>query len=225
MEPFWLVPWIGGFGGKVFADDGLTPTLNTPEMVATLKFLHEMKFTHKIIPSECDYPGADTLFKEGKAAMIINGDWALGDYKKILGEKFKTAPIPQITATGKWPAPYTSGKFIMISAGISDEKLEVIMEFVDFLTNMDNQLAMIERLSRLPALKEALDSDIIKKDPLLKGSAAQMQNGTPMPVVMEMRCNWDAMKPEMNALLADKKSPEEAAEAMQKAAEACVKGL
>ncbi|GFP33110.1 arabinogalactan oligomer / maltooligosaccharide transport system substrate-binding protein, partial [Candidatus Hakubella thermalkaliphila] len=79
-EPFWLVPWLGGFKGKVFAEDGVTPTLNTPEMVATLKFLHDMKYEAKIIPPESDYDAADTLFKEGKAAMIINGDWALGSY-------------------------------------------------------------------------------------------------------------------------------------------------
>jgi arabinogalactan oligomer/maltooligosaccharide transport system substrate-binding protein len=225
IEPFWMAPWLGGFGGSVFADDGVTPTLNTPEMIATLKFLHELKFESKIMPSESDYGGADTLFKEGKAGMIINGDWSLGDYKTALGEKLGAAPIPMVSSTGMWPAPYTSGKFLMISAGIDDDKLEAIMQFVDFLTNLDNQVDMIATLSRLPALKEALGSELIQNDPILKGSAAQMQNGTPMPVVLEMRCNWDAMKPEMNAVLADQKSPEDAVEAMQQAADACVQGL
>jgi arabinogalactan oligomer/maltooligosaccharide transport system substrate-binding protein len=225
IEPFWLVPWLGGFGGKVFADDGVTPTLNTPEMVATLKFLHGLKFTDVIMPSESDYGGADTLFKEGKAAMIINGDWSLGDYKGVLGDKLGAAPIPMVSATKMWPASYTSGKFLMIGASVGDDKLEAIMQFVDFLTNMDNQLDMIATLSRLPALKDALGSELIQEDPILKGSAAQMQNGTPMPVVLEMRCNWDSMKPEMNAVLADQKSAEEAAEAMQQAADACVQAL
>jgi arabinogalactan oligomer/maltooligosaccharide transport system substrate-binding protein len=49
--------------------------------------------------------------------------------------------------------------------------------------------------------------------------------GTPMPTVLEMRCNWDAMKPEMLAVLADTKTPEDAAAAMQSAAEACIKAL
>jgi arabinogalactan oligomer/maltooligosaccharide transport system substrate-binding protein len=40
-----------------------------------------------------------------------------------------------------------------------------------------------------------------------------------------MRCNWDAMKPEMQAVLADTKSPEDAAAAMQEAAEACIASL
>lgn len=224
-EPFWLVPWLGGFGGQVFADDGVTPTLNTPEMVATLKFLYDLKFTHKIMPSECDYPGADTMFKEGKGAMIVNGDWAIGEYKNVLGDKLVLAPLPKVTATGKWPAPYTSGKFIMIAAGIADDKLDAALKFIEFVTSQENQMAMIEALSRLPALKTALESERVKSDPILSGSAAQMQNGTPMPVVMEMRCNWDAMKPEMNAVLAGQKSPEDAAKAMQPAADTCVQGL
>ena len=225
VEPFWLVPWLGGFGGKVFAEDGVTPTLNTKEMIATLTFFDELKNVHKVIPSESDYGGADTLFKEGKTAMLINGDWSLGDYKGVLGDNFGTAAMPMVSATGKWPAPYTSGKFFMISAGIPDDELEAVMAFVDFATNLDNQLDIIKTLSRLPALKEALGSELISSDPVLKGSAAQMANGTPMPVVMEMRCNWDAMKPELNAVLAGQKSAEDAALAMQEAAESCVKTL
>jgi arabinogalactan oligomer/maltooligosaccharide transport system substrate-binding protein len=225
IEPFWLVPWLGGFGGNVFAEDGITPNLNTPEMLATLKFLYELKNVHKIMPAESDYDGSSALFKEGKAAMLVNGDWSLGDYKSVLGENFGTAPLPMVSSTDKWPAPYTSGKFLMISAGVEDDVLEKIMEFVDYLTNLDNQLDMVETLSRLPALAEALESDIISSDPILNGSAAQMRNGTPMPVVVEMRCNWDAMKPEMNAVMADQKSPEDAVMAMQQAAMSCVEGL
>ena len=222
-EPFWLVPWLGGFGGKVFAADGKTPTLNTPQMVATLKFLHDMKYKYKIIPPESDYNGADTLFKEGKAAMIINGDWSLGGYKKVLGDKLGVARIPKVVSTGLWPKPYTSGVFFMIPKDLSGAKLEAVKAFINFTTDKANQLEMVKKLTRLPALKSALDDPLIKNDPILKGSADQMIVGTPMPTVLEMRSNWDAMKPEMQAVLANKKSPEDAAKAMQKAAVASIK--
>ena len=52
-----------------------------------------------------------------------------------------------------------------------------------------------------------------------------MALGVPMPSVIEMRCNWDAMKPEMNAVLADTKSAKDAAAAMQASAVSCVKTL
>lgn len=224
-EPFWLVPWLGGFNGKVFADDGVTPTLDTPEMVNTLEFLHAMKYDAKIIPPESDYDGADTLFKEGKAAMIINGDWSLGGYKEQLGEDLGVARIPMVTATGEWPKPYTSGTYFMLAKDVSGDKLEAAKEFINFVTSKDKQLEQVEKLNRLPALKSALDDPMISTDLILKGSADQMVVGTPMPTVLEMRCNWDAMKPEMQAVLSDSKGPEDAAAAMQSASEACIKAL
>ncbi len=71
----------------------------------------------------------------------------------------------------------------------------------------------------------ALEDASITGDPYLAGSADQMVVGTPMPTVVEMRCNWDSMKPEMQAVLNDTKTPEDAAPAMQEAAEACVATL
>ncbi len=224
-EPFWLVPWLGGFGGKVFAADGVTPTLNTPEMVATLKFLSDIKTVEKIIPQESDYNGADTLFKEGKAAMIVNGDWSLGGYKEALGDKLGVAPLPMVKSTGLWPAPYTSGVFFMMPKGLEGAKLDAVKGFVEFATNEANQLDMVTKLSRLPALKVALENELITSDPILAGSAGQMQNGTPMPIVLEMRCIWDSAKPEMQAVLNGQSTPEDAAAKMQSSAETCVSQL
>ncbi|MBA4420231.1 MAG: sugar ABC transporter substrate-binding protein [Anaerolinea sp.] len=221
-EPFWLVPWLGGFGGSVFAEDGVTPTLNTPEMVATLKFLHDIKFVDAITPTESDYNGADALFKEGKAAMIVNGDWSLSGYKEALGDKLGVAALPMVKATGKYPAPYTSGVFFMVPKDLAADKLAMVKSFMEFATNDTNQLDMVAKLNRLPALKTALASELITGDPILAGSAAQMSYGTPMPIVLEMRCNWDSMKPEMIAVLADQKTAEDAAVKMQEAADACM---
>lgn len=220
-EPYWAAPWLGGFGGKVFAEDGVTPTLNTPEMVATLAWLRQLK-TDGIVPAESDYDGADTLFKEGKAAMIVNGDWTLGAYKDLFGDNLGVARIPMVTSTGLWPAPFTSGKFFMIPAGLDEAKVAVVVDFINFATNNDNQLDMVAKLARLPALKTALADTAITSDPYLAGSADQMVVGTPMPTVAEMRCVWDSWKPEMQAVLAGSKSPEDGAAAAQTAAEACV---
>ncbi len=222
-EPFWLVPWLGGFGGKVFAEDGVTPTLNTPEMVSTLGWLKQLK-DEGIVPAESDYDGADTLFKEGKAAMIINGDWTLGAYKDLFGDKLGVARIPMITGAG-YPAPFTSGKYFMIPAGLDDATVAVVVDFIDFATNLENQTTMVTTLTRLPALLEALDIPEVTEDAFLAGSADQMVVGVGMPAVVEMRCNWDSMKPEMQAVLAGDKSPEDAAPAMQAAAEACITTL
>jgi len=225
-EPFFLAPWLGGFGGWPL--DGNTPILDTPEMVATLKFVQDLKFVDKIVPDECDYNCADTLFKEGKAAMIINGDWSLGGdtgYIAILGEDLGVAKIPMISATGKWPSPMTSGKFLMFSVELEGERLEAAKIFANWYTSKEMQLKQFDVLKRLPSLKEAIADPKICEDPIMAASADQMSVGKPMPVVPEMRACWDAIRPQLELIMANKTTPEEAAAAMQTDAETKIKEM
>jgi arabinogalactan oligomer/maltooligosaccharide transport system substrate-binding protein len=224
-EPFFFIPWLGGFKGKVFEADGVTPTLDTPEMISALQFVHDLKYTDGLIPPESDYDGADTLFKEGNAAMIINGDWSLSGYKDTLGDNLGVAPIPEVSATGTYPAPYTSGVFFMIPVDLSGAKLDAVKDFINFATDKENQLDMVSKLTRLPALTEALNDSMITSDPILAGSAAQMSYGIPMPTVVEMRCVWDSLKPEMQAVFADTESAADAAKNAQDATVTCISQL
>ena len=158
-ESFWMFPWLGGFGGSVFAEDGVTPTLDTEAMTSALQFMYDLKYTDKIMPAEADYNVADGLFKDGKAAMIINGDWTLGAYSAPpddpeapgLGDNLGVAPIPQITGFD-WPTPYVAGTFIMVAKPVGDDAdlKTVVADFISFATNEANQVSMVETLKRLP---------------------------------------------------------------------------
>ncbi|MCJ7625496.1 MAG: extracellular solute-binding protein [Anaerolineaceae bacterium] len=220
-EPIWLIPWLGGFDGALFADDGKTPTLNTPEMAAALQFLYDIKYINTIVPTESDYNRSDTLFKGGKAAMIINGDWSLDDYQEIFGENLGVTPIPRVSDTGVWPTPFTSGTYFLIPSGLEPTKLEIVTNFVNFTMTDGNQLRMIGELGRLPGRLSSLNSPLVKEDPILAGSAEQLFKGIPMIPVREMLCIRDSIKPELEAVLADEKTPEVAATAMQVAVERC----
>lgn len=224
-EPFWVVPWLGGFGGTVFSEDGSEATLDTTAMENTLQFLHDLEFEYGIVPTESDYATMDTLFKEGNAAMIVNGDWAIGGYRDAMGDQLGIARLPRVESTGEWPKPYTSGKYFMIPRSLEGQKLATVIEFIEFATSYEKQVEMVDTLSRLPALREALSDEAVTSDPLLEASARQMEVGVPMPAVVEMRAIWDAMKPEQNAVLAGNKSPAQAAEDMQAAAEQGIQDL
>ena len=217
-EAFWMTPWLGGFEGKVFAEDGITPTLDTPAMINTLTFLSDLKFKHKVVPAESDYAVAEALFKEGKAAMLINGDWSIGGYKEAMGDDLLIGRLPKISSTGKWPAPYTAGNYYMIPADLPEEKEAAVKAFIAYTTSEEKQGEMIENFSRLPGLKAALSNSAITSDPLLKGSVSQMEVGTPMPTVLEMRAVWDAINPELSAVMAGSETPAEAVKKMQEAA-------
>jgi arabinogalactan oligomer/maltooligosaccharide transport system substrate-binding protein len=226
-EPFWLVPWLGGYDGSVFGSDGKTPTLNTDAMVKTLTLVSQFKNVDKITPQECDYACADGLFKDGKAAMIINGDWSLGDYTTVTATQkidLATAPIPQITGAG-WPKAYTAGVYMMFPKTLEGDKLAAALKLTEFFLSDPIQLQWVKDQKRLPSIQKLFDDPTIKSDPILAGSAADLLNGTGMPAQTEMRCNWDAMKPPLQDVMAGKTTPADAAAAMQTAAEACVAQL
>ena len=107
-EAFWLMPWLGGFGGAVF-DSNTKPTLNTQAMIDALAFERSLKTSGRR-PSTADYNKADSLFKSGNAAFLINGDWSLSGYKTQLGSNLGIAPLPQVSKTGTWAAPYTASR-------------------------------------------------------------------------------------------------------------------
>ncbi len=223
-EPFWLAPWLGGFGGWPLGSDDM-PTLDSKAMVSALQFVQDLKFKDKVIPPEADYNTADTMFKEGKAAMIINGDWSLGGYAKALGDKLGVAPIPEVTSTKLWPTPMTSGKYWMFSTGLKGnaDKMLAAKQFVVFMTSKDVQLQWLKKFKRLPSNKEAAQSDLIKTDPILKGSMEQLSHGRGMPAAAQMRCAWDAMRPNLEAVMSNSATPADAAKAMQADALKCVK--
>jgi arabinogalactan oligomer/maltooligosaccharide transport system substrate-binding protein len=246
-ESFWLVPFLGGFGGAVFAEDGVTPTLNTEAMVGALTYLKGLKYVDQVMPPEADYNVADGMFKNGApnatpvdpaaslapsatppptgvAAMVINGDWTLGEYVKQFGDQVNVCPIPLIVGHD-WPKPYAGGSFFMASAALADDaaKQAAVVDFVTFATNKDNQLALVEKLSRLPVNNEAIADSAVAGNPVLAGSAAAIQFGVLQPTNLEMRCVFESMNTGIRALFSNADAdPAAIAAEMQSTAEAAV---
>jgi len=219
-EPFWLVPWLGGFGAWPL-DENDQPSLDTQGVVAALQFVHDLKFVHKVVPPEANYNAADTMFKEGKAAYLINGDWSLDGYKEA-GLDFGVAALPKVTQTGLYPTPMARSYCWMFSKLAKGPELEAARQFVAYMTSAEAQRQWVEKMTRLPSHKEVARSDLIASDPLLAGSMDQLSKGRGLPAALEMRCAWDAMRPNLEEVMANTMAPAEAAQAMQERALQCV---
>ncbi len=215
-EPYFFVPFIGGFGGWIM-DENARPTLNTPAVVNAFKFIVALRDSYKIIPKECDYDMADALFKEGRAAMIINGPWSWGGYIKA-GIDIGIARIPKMSETGLWPTPMFSPKGYSINENISASKLKQVVELLYYLTSPRSELEFTKVLGTIPSRLEAQKDTVVVNNPIIKASKEQLEVCKPMPVVPELRAIWDAMRPAYQAVLAGTMTPEDAAKAMQKEA-------
>ena len=232
-ESFWLVPFLGAFGGQVFDADGVTPTLDTEAMQSALKFLYDLKFTDKVTPSEADYNVADGLFKEGKAGYIINGDWTLGAYSAAkdaetpgLGDDLGVGPLPMI-AGADFPKPYIAGAFLMASKAVGDDPdtKAVVADFLNFATDKEQQVGIVEALKRLPGNAEAIADPVVTGDPLLAGAAEAAQKGVPQPTNLEMRCVFDAMTAGTRDMFSGKNDFAALSSEMQSAAQTCIDQL
>ncbi|MCQ3947840.1 MAG: ABC transporter substrate-binding protein [Anaerolineae bacterium] len=203
---------------------GFAYNLNEPFFKNYLTFVSQLK-TDGVVPAECDYNCADTLMKDGKAAMIINGDWSLGDYTKALGDKMGVAPVPSIN--GKPYTEMTAGKYFMVStAAAADEaKKDAVVKFIAFMTSKDIQKKWLDEFKRLPSNKEIAQDPSIASDPILAGSMAALANGKGQPAAPEMRCAWDAWRPNLEGVMAGTLAPADAAAAAQTSADECVATL
>ena len=211
-EAFWLMPWIGGFGGAVF-DANTKPTLNTQAVIDALAFERSLK-TQGVAPNTADYAKADSLFSSGNAAMLINGDWSLAAYTKALGSNFGIAPLPQVSKTSKWAAPYTASRGYSINAATTGDKLAAAKIFLRFISQA-SQNVKVAPLGNIPANAAAANDSTVKADPILSASAAALVHGVPQPIVPEMRAIYDAIKTPLADVMNGKQDPAAAAAAMQ----------
>lgn len=215
-EAFWFVTFLGGYGGSVFASGTAEPTLDTPAMAKALQFVQDLKFKEKILPEKTDYNVADGLFKDGKAAMLINGPWSFQGYKDILGDSLGITELPVIDDSGKPMLAYSSPKAVCVNANVKDpDTLNAIKKFLAFLTDKEFEVAFSLSLKESPAVSAFASDPSIKADPFIAAVVNQVNNSVPMPIVPEMRAIWDSMGPELIKIMANQEKPEDAAKAMQ----------
>lgn len=227
-ESFWVFPWMqainpDGVPFVGFAEDGVTPDLNNDSLIKTYELLLSFKESG-VTSSECNYDCLDGLFKEGKAAMTINGDWSLGgDTGMIatLGDNLGLAPYPMFE--GGQPAPLVGGSYAMIPAAAEGDKLDVVVEFLTwYTTDVPTVLSYTVEQGRLPGLLSAFEDPALAEDRIVGESAAALATGVPQPVNVEMRCLFDAVKQEYQAVMNGSSTPEEGAANAQTFAETCI---
>lgn len=219
-EPRWFAAWLAGTGGSLVGPDG-APTLDTPELVAALYLLKELRVAGPPPPSS--YQDGAALFAQGRVAFAIDGDWALEAYRQnpdVLD--LGIAPMPIVPGTGQRAAPPLNGIYLLRSASLSDAQLDEARALAATLTDPATQARIARELGLLPAVQAALNDPAVQENPALAAAAAQAMNTPALPPTLGLRCAWRVLEIGLPAVLLDEVTPEEAAGRMQRDAQACV---
>lgn len=231
QESFWVFPWMqainpDGVPFVGFAEDGVTPDLNNDSLIKTFELLASFKESG-IAPGECNYDCLDGFFKEGKAAFTINGDWSLGGDTGMIatfGDNLGLAPFPAFE-DGQ-PGPLIAGTYAFIPAATSGDNLAATVAFLEwYTTDVEQVLKYTIAQGRLPGLLAAFDDPAVSEDRLVGESAAALATGVSQPNNVEMRCLFDAITQEYQAVMNGSKDATTAAADAQAFAETCVADL
>jgi maltose-binding protein MalE len=221
IEPFFFIPFIGGYGGWIM-DEENRPTLDNEATVKAAQLIYDLRNKYQVIPREADYEFANQLFKDGYAAMIINGPWSFSTYTDN-NMNIGITRIPMVDETGLWPTPMISPLGYSLNVNLEGEELQVTVELLKYLTSPEIELEFTKLTGAIPSRKEAFESEIVKNNEIIQSSIYQMEVGRPMPVVTELRWIWDAMRPSYQAIFTGNMTPERAARAMQAQAEKLIR--
>jgi arabinogalactan oligomer/maltooligosaccharide transport system permease protein len=223
VEPYFAIPFLTGHGAWVFAEPTRwtagqrpAPALDTPESVNAYRFMQSLRDEHRVIPGNCDYELADSLFKSGRAAMIINGDWSWADYLANPDIDAAVAVLPVVSSTGIPMKSVIMPKGYSLNANTTPQDASAAMAFVRYMSSPPVQRRIAERLRMIPGRLSVYEESLSSEDPTYRVSQAQRENTRLMPVATELRGVWDAMRPQYQALLGDAATPESAAATMQR---------
>lgn len=187
---------MNAFGGGVF-DKSRKPTVNAPANVKSIELLMKWYQQDKFLPAEPSAALITQLFNSGKAAIVFNGPWFLGEISKDIS--FAIAPLPRIDEAGGQPMrPWMTVEGMYIAAASKNK--DAAYEFLKFSTDLPAALVMAVEGRQTPANVAVYTDPKVATDPILKAFKQQVDVAIPMPNFAEMAMFWSPVTTAMNAI-------------------------
>ncbi|MER3556257.1 MAG: maltose ABC transporter substrate-binding protein [Meiothermus sp.] len=188
-DAYFSYGWFTAYGGSVFGKNG--NALDTTQVKLggdagnkALSFIKDLRYKYKLVPEGVDGQVADGAFKDGSLAMIMNGPWAIGDYKKAKID-FGIAPMPAPPGGSTWK-PFVGVQGVAMSAYSKNKTAAA--NFAKLLISTPSQVSMNQAGGRIPVSKAAVEQ--LKNDPVVAGFSPVIASGSPMPNIPEMGKVW-----------------------------------
>jgi arabinogalactan oligomer/maltooligosaccharide transport system permease protein len=187
--------WLNGHGGGIFLDGSVA--LDQPGNAEAMRFVKHLALDSGVVPQEPTGALVTELFNDGRAAMVLNGPWFLGEIEDV---DYRVAPLPTVSSTGLPAAPWLTVEGAFVSGYARHP--ELAQDLAEFLATPESARVRAE-LGRQPvATRIELD------DPILAAFAEQLERSVPMPTDPDMGATWEPMARAWRRLLRGDMSPE-----------------
>ncbi|MBY3987650.1 ABC transporter substrate-binding protein [Rhodococcus fascians] len=206
---------INAHGGSIVAEDGKTPTVNSPEAKAGLQTLVTAFETGVIPAQDTTFKESDSqqAFQDGKTLFLRNWPYVYGtaaeEGSAVVG-KYAVAPLPGVTGVGT----STLGGYNAAISAYSENKATA----ADFLRFMQGEKAQrIIAEGALPPVLSSLYDDpaLIAAMPYLPALKASIENAVPRPVTPFYPAVSKAVQDNVSAAIKGEKSVDQAITDMQ----------
>ena len=146
--------FIFSAGGRNFSDDLRKCLIGSPEAAAGVQFMIDLIHKHQVAPTPIEIAGGEiNYFQSGLAAMLLDGQWALGQTARNVDFAFDVTYLPLSNVKQL----VTGGSGFAISA--STRHPEAAWQFLKTFTSHDVLSQMIGATGRgIPARLSASDS-------------------------------------------------------------------
>ncbi|GGK99049.1 sugar ABC transporter substrate-binding protein [Planomonospora parontospora subsp. parontospora] len=210
VDAYFLLPFMYGEGGDMLDVQNKKITINSPENAKAMGVVSDLITSGAASkPAIQDsYANAMTVLKDGKAAMIYNGPWALAELYQ--GKEFKDkenlgiAPVP--AGSVKAGAP-TGGWNYAIYAG--SKNIDASYEFIRFMSTPEAQAKVAKEISLLPTRASAYENADVKGNPDVAVFKPIMDTATPRPWIPEGGQLFQPLLEGYQSLVGGKTSPED----------------
>ena len=149
--------WFCQNGGRFLDSSGRKCQVNSPQGVQALQFAVDLARAAESPPGESD-PEKD--FAAGRAAMILQGPWAISEFAARDGLRFRTARFP--TVFGK-PAVWAGEHCFSVSKQAEVSQKRAAMVFIKW---MSDKSWMWAQSGQIPARKSILKSKKFTGSPI-----------------------------------------------------------
>ncbi len=174
--------FYSAFGGQIFDPSWKVIADQGTGVVDTFTWLNKAYGVQKKAGWAMNDGDGLAPFSEGKLAAIVNGNWAMADYKKGLGDKLAVAPLPAGPGGAAKPMLGVDGYYINPNSANKEAAVAVAL----YLSNAASQTVMMNEAGHVP-----VRTDVTITDPLIKGLVDAFNVGaTIRPQVPELGKYW-----------------------------------